>query len=49
MGNGAVIVVAPRHLDLTVPVIVTDDVQKTMAIIAKKYYFPKEKSFKLYR
>lgn len=47
MGNGAVIVVAPRHLDLTVPVIVTDDVQKTMAIIAKKYYFPKEKSFKL--
>lgn len=45
--KGAVAVVSHKMLELTVPVIESADINKTAAVLAKRFYFPKEKNFKL--
>lgn len=48
VNNGAAAIVSYRNLkDAEKPVIVADDLNKMTAELAKKYYFPGEKTFKL--
>lgn len=45
--HGAVAVVSYKDMELSVPVIVSCDMEETMAKLSKRFYFQKEKNFKL--
>ncbi len=47
VAKGAVAVVSPRPLELLVPVIITEDIEEIQGQIAKRFYFPQKKKFRL--
>lgn len=45
--NGALAIVSYKNMELAVPVIESTDMKTTTAFLAKRFYFSKEKNFKL--